>query len=68
MNTDQHVDDVVDAKTFRICAIEFIAARHTKIALDRVEAITNEEIGVVVIVFTRLQRCLLLCLWLIGIL
>ena len=50
LHTDEHVDDVVDAQAFGVGAVKLFPTRHAEVTLDRVEAITDEKIGVVVLV------------------
>ena len=68
LHTDEHVDDVVDAQAFGVGAVKLFPTRHAEITLERVEAITNEKIGIVVFVFAVWKWCRLFGVLLVRIL
>ena len=46
LDADEHVDDGVDAHWLGIGAVEGLFTNFTEAALDRVEAITDEVVGI----------------------
>ena len=53
-HTDEHIDNLLDAKTLRVIAIELFAAGLTKHTLDRLEAIAYGVVFQFIIILTSL--------------
>ena len=43
-HADEHVNDASDAKTFRVCFLEFLLARVAEKAFDRVESVAYKVV------------------------